>query len=47
MSIFANDRPLGLLYADGDALSGEGYERFRVLCREASGILGGHRVAES
>lgn len=46
MSVFADDRPLGLLYADGDALNGEGYDRFRALCREAASTLGDHPAAE-
>lgn len=41
MSLFVGDRPLGLLYGDGGALSEQGYQQFRELCLEASAALGG------
>ena len=40
MSVFVNARPLGVLYADGDALDSEGYKQFRLLCQEAVKALG-------
>lgn len=36
MSLYVGDRPLGVMYGDGDALSDQGYRQFRELCREAT-----------
>ncbi len=41
MSLFVGDRPLGLLYCDGEGLARDGYQRFRELCSEATATLGG------
>ncbi len=43
MSLFVGDKPLGLLYGDGEDLSEQGYRQFRDLCREASSALSGER----
>lgn len=46
MSLFVGDRPLGLMYGDGEALSDTGYRQFRVLCHEAtSALTAGSRVS--
>lgn len=46
MSLYVNERPLGLMYGDGDNLTGDGYRRFRALCHEATDALGaGSRAA--
>ncbi len=41
MSIFAHERALGLIYADGSRLNAEAYARFRQRCREAADTLSG------
>jgi HD-like signal output (HDOD) protein len=45
MSLFVDDKPLGLLYADGPTLSEEDYQVFRQLCHEATETLTGGRKA--
>lgn len=40
MSLYIQDKPLGLMYGDGDALDENGYRRFRDLCQEATEALG-------
>ena len=47
MSIFIQDKPLGLVYADQGELSDEGYRRFRALCTDVARTLGGNRVPKS
>lgn len=48
MSLFVQDRPLGLLYGDGSALDEQGYQQFRDLCLEAGTALGtGSTVTDS
>ena len=46
MSVFVNEKPLGLMYADGTALNAEGYKQFRLLCQDAMRALGkpGHQT---
>lgn len=41
MSIFARNKPIGLLYVDGGELSEQGYKRFRQLCAEVAKLLDG------
>ena len=43
MSVFIDDKPLGLMYADGDKLDDEGYKRFRLCCQQAARALSGNR----
>jgi hypothetical protein len=46
MSLYIRNRPLGLMYGDGEALSEDGYRQFRELCHEATAVLGaGSRAA--
>jgi hypothetical protein len=40
MSIFAQEKPLGLLYVDGGELNENGYRHFRKICHEFSQLLG-------
>jgi len=40
MSLFVDEKPLGLLYGEGTALNESGYRQFRDLCLEASTVLG-------
>ena len=41
MSVFIDDKPLGLMYADGDKLDDEGYKQFRLCCQQAAKALSG------
>ncbi len=41
MSLFAGERPLGLLYAGGAATDEAGYQRFRELCQATAEALAG------
>jgi len=45
MSVFAQDKPLGLLYVDGGRLDAEGYKRFRRLCADFGHTLASHTQA--
>ena len=45
MSLFVGDKPLGLMYGDGETLNQEGYRQFRELCQEASALTAGSRAA--
>lgn len=44
MSIFIDDQPLGLVYADRGKLSEAGYQRFRGLCMQLGRALAATRV---
>lgn len=41
MSLFVKNRPIGMLYADGDLPGDDGYRLFRRLCNEAGAALAG------
>ena len=39
MSIFANSKPIGILYADGGKQNEANYKKFRLLCQEVSQVI--------